>query len=201
MYSTLGDSKAVVAERFIGTLRGMLAKKFTENQSYNWTKILPSVVKFYNDKYHKTLKMSPREASDDSNSLQIFLQHQSRSTKSPKQKRPMFSVGDQVRISRIKGTFEKGSEISWSHEIFTIEAVLDTDPVTYKLKDYDDAPITGSFYAEELQKTKIPDYFLIEKIVDEKKVGKKKMYLVKYKGYSDKHNSWLPANQVTDILK
>ena len=87
------------------------AKKFTENQSYNWTKILPSVVKFYNDKYHKTLKMSPREASDDSNSLQIFLQHQSRSTKSPKQKRPMFSVGDHVRISRIKGIFEKGSDI------------------------------------------------------------------------------------------
>jgi hypothetical protein len=36
-------------------------------------------------------------------------------------------------------------------EIFVIEKVLDTDPVTYKIKDLKDEEITGSFYEQELQ--------------------------------------------------
>ena len=46
--------------------------------------------------------------------------------------------------------------------------------------DYDKAPITGSFYSQELLKSKVPDYFLIEKVIKTRRIGKKKQYLVKY---------------------
>ena len=117
VYSTYGDSKSVVAERFIRTLRDLMTRKFTAQQSYAWVKMLPHLVKFYNNKFHKTIRMTPTQASDPKNSIQVFLRLQSNHGTERKKKKPKFSVGDQVRISRLKGTFEKGSDTNWSHEV------------------------------------------------------------------------------------
>ncbi|XP_023246108.1 uncharacterized protein LOC111643137 [Copidosoma floridanum] len=38
-----------------------------------------------------------------------------------------------------------------------------TNPTKYRLKDYQDQPISGGFYQQELQKTKNPDIYLVEK--------------------------------------
>ncbi|XP_044019514.1 uncharacterized protein LOC122859896 [Aphidius gifuensis] len=74
---------------------------------------------------------------------------------------------------------------NFTTEVFTIKEVKNTDPVTYKLIDYEDHPIEGGFYEEELTKVKYPDIYLIEKIV--KKRGDK-LY-VKWLGFDDTHNS------------
>ena len=97
-----------------------------------------------------------------------------------KSDKPKFKVGDKVRISKIKQTFAKGYEANWSFEVFTISNVLKTTPITYKLVDYNNDPITGSFYTQELQKTTVPEHYEIEKIIETRKVGKKKQYLVKF---------------------
>ena len=59
-----------------------------------------------------------------------------------------FKVGDRVRIS-------KGYAPNWSTEIFIVDKVNDTVPYTYNLKDLNEEEIIGSFYDEELQKTKL----------------------------------------------
>ncbi len=66
-------------------------------------------------------------------------------------KKPKFKVGDRVRIAKKKGTFEKGYTTRWTREIFIIEEVLNTNPVTYKIKDLKGEEIKGSFYEQELQ--------------------------------------------------
>jgi len=48
---------------------------------------------------------------------------------------PTFSVGDQVRICRIEGLFEKGYLPNWSEALYTVREVKRTDPITYILKD------------------------------------------------------------------
>ena len=63
-------------------------------------------------------------------------------------------VGDRVGITKYKKYFEKGYTPKWTKEIFIVEEVNNTNPITYKLKDLNDEPILGSFYAQELQKTK-----------------------------------------------
>ena len=55
-----------------------------------------------------------------------------------------------------------------------------TIPVTYKITDYNGEEIQGSFYEQELQKTK-QDIFRIEKII--KQEGNKS--LIKWLGYND----------------
>ena len=101
VYSTYGDSKSVVVERCIHTLRELLSKKFSELQSYAWVKMLPKIMDYYNHKYHKSVEMSPTDASDPMNSLHVFLIHQSTKGKKIKKQKNKFLVGDQVRISRI----------------------------------------------------------------------------------------------------
>ena len=56
-----------------------------------------------------------------------------------------FEIGDKVRISKKKRTFEKGYTPNWSEELFVVDKQLDTSPVTYILKDLKGENIEGSF--------------------------------------------------------
>ena len=75
---------------------------------------------------------------------------------------PKFSIGDNVRITKKKKTFDKGHTHWWTEEVFTISKIQLTIPVTYKIADYNGKEIQGSFYDQELQKTK-QDISRIEK--------------------------------------
>ena len=60
--------------------------------------------------------------------------------------------GTRVRIARKKeSAFEKSSLRNWTNEIFKINKVFITDPVTYELVDLKSEKISGIFYREELQ--------------------------------------------------
>ena len=103
-------------------------------------------------------------------------------------------MGDKVRISKKKKTFEKGYTTRWTEEIFTIVEVKRTRPPTYKIVDLNGEEIKGNFYEPELQKTS-QEIFRIEKVI---KKGKKK-YLVKWKGYSDDFNSWVDNKDIVNL--
>ena len=66
-----------------------------------------------------------------------------------------FKVGDRVRISKFKKIFAKGYTPNWSSEIFIVDKINGTVPYIYNLKDLNDEEIIGSFYDQELQKTKL----------------------------------------------
>ena len=108
--------------------------------------------------------------------------------------KPKFSIGDKVRISKKKKTFEKGYTTRWTEEIFTIAEVKRTSPVTYRITDLNGEEITGTFYEPELQKIS-QELFRIEKVI---KRGKKKS-LVKRKGYSDDFNFWVDNKDIVNI--
>ena len=54
----------------------------------------------------------------------------------------------------------------------------------------------GSFYTRELSLAK-QNIFRIEKVI--KRDNKNKKALVKWVGYSDKHNSWVPFSDLNNI--
>ena len=95
------------------------------------------------------------------------------------------------RISRIKGIFEKGYLPNWSEETFKIIKVKNTLPFTYALQDSRGETITGSFYTEELKKTE-QEVYRIEKVIRKKKINGIEHALVKWMGYNDKFNEWIP---------
>ena len=108
-----------------------------------------------------------------------------------------FSIGDWVRISRLKGIFEKGYLANWSAEIFKIVSINYGNPTTYVLADYNGERIEGSFYAQELQKTNLTDVYLIERVIRRRK-GE---VLVKWLGWDAKYNSWIKESEVKKFTK
>ena len=114
--------------------------------------------------------------------------------KMPK-KLSLFKVGDPVRISRMKGKFEKGYmyETNWSCEIFRISAVIPRNPPVFKVKDYKGEVIDGTFYHQELQLVNEDKngYYHIEKILKTRKRKGQSEYFVKWQGYPASMNSWV----------
>ena len=78
---------------------------------------------------------------------------------------------------------------------FTISKIQLTIPVTCKITDYNGVEIQGSFYEQELQKTK-QDIFRIEKIKIKQQGNNS---LVKWLGYHDSFHSWVD-NKVINKL-
>jgi len=111
----------------------------------------------------------------------------------PKTLRWKYDVGDKVRISMQRRPFKKGYVGNWSEELFVVGTRLPTSPVTYKLKDLSGDDIKETFYTDELQfVTKLDDaLFDVERIVKTRKRAGKVEYLVKWRGYFDKFNSWV----------
>ena len=147
--------------------------------------------------------MEPAEARTGDHDLELLARQTKREQALLPKKRakPKLRVGDRVRISRVKGTFEKGFHPNWSVELFTVAEVLETNPVTYRLRDHRGEVIQGSFYEPELQKTKQGDTYLVEKVLKTRTVKGQKQHLVKWLGYSDKNNSWVDEKDLGGIQK
>ena len=80
---------------------------------------------------------------------------------------------------------------NWSEEIFVIMKIKNTVLWTYVINDLNGEEIIGTFYENELQKTK-QNEFRIEKVI--KKKGDK-LY-VKWKGYDNSFNSWIDKKDI-----
>ena len=194
LYSTNNEPKAAIAERFIRTLRGKIESNYILTQSTVWYDILPQLIHEYNTTRHRTIKMTPKEASKPENSKKVYETLMSRENGAPESK-VKFVKGDRVRISVHKRLFEKGATANWSEEVFEVSDILPTRPVTYRLQDYTGENIDGGFYNEQLQKTDL-NIYRIDKILRKRKKGGVNEVLVRWSGYPDKFNQWLPANSV-----
>ena len=187
------DIKCSICERYNRTILNKIYKNFTLNNNTIWINDLDKLVNEYNNTYHRSIKMKPIDASLKSN--ENIVRNNLYNFKYTN-KKPKFSIGDKVRVSLLKNTFEKSYISNWSQEIFIIDDIKTTNVHYYFLKDLQGEKIDGSFYQEELMKTKQNDLYIIEKII--KKVGNK--YLVKWKNYSDKFNSYVNQNDIVKYL-
>lgn len=191
-YSTYSVKKASIAERFIRTIKSKMYKQFSLQGNYNWTNILSKLLTQYNDTIHRTIGLKPNQVNAENKSLVLKRYCKMSSKPILAKQRIKFKVGDFVRISKYKGTFEKGYTPNWSTEIFSIKKVQNTIPITYLIEDAKHRPILGSFYPEELQKTEYPNIYLVERVM--KKKGDN--FFVKWLGLPSEENCWINKSEV-----
>ena len=97
-----------------------------------------------------------------------------------------------MRISKLKSkVFDKGYTPNWTKEIFIVDEIKHSSPVTYKLKDLAGEEIKGSFYKQEMLKVEMPEdsLFRIEKVI--RRDNKRGRAPVKWSGYPDKFNLYV----------
>ena len=112
MYSIHNEGKSVIAERFIKTLKNKIFYKYMTSISKNvYIDKLDDIVDEYNNTHHKTIKMKPIDAKD--NTYIDFGEEVNG-------KDPKFKVGDHVRISKYKNIFAKGHMPNWSEEVLLL---------------------------------------------------------------------------------
>ena len=151
LYPTENEEKSSVVERWNRTIKTKMWKQFTIQSNTQYLDILPKILKQYNTK-HSSMKMTPTEASQKKNEGIVYFDLYSDTKPSSK---PKFKVGDKVRISKYKRkVFDKGYTPNWTEEVFTVDKIQYTNPITYKLKDLNNEEIKGSFYEPELLKAK-----------------------------------------------
>ena len=183
MYSTENEGKSVVAERFIRTLKTKIYKYMTSISKNTYIDNLQNIVDKYNNSYHRTIKMKPVDVTKD-----IDINYGDNNFNKNNAK---FKLGDHVRISKYKNIFKKGYMPNWTEEIFVVKEVKNTVPWTYVIQDLNGDEVKGTFYEQELQKTD-QNVFRVEKVI--KRKGDK--LFVKWKGYSDKFNSWIDKKDI-----
>lgn len=172
---------------------------FTAHNTRRYLEVLPDLLNSYNNSYHKSIKMTPNEVTSE-NTLQVFHNLYDTITPCPKIKMK-FKKGDLVRISKLRGVFDKKYEQSFTDEVFTVTRSIPRIPPVYNLEDYDGEPIEGSFYEEELQKVKMTGdrLFQVEKILKRRIVKGEKQVFVRWKNWPEKFNSWVKASEVKGI--
>ena len=193
LYSTENEEKSSVVERWNRTMKEKMFKYFTANSTRKYIDVLDDLVDRYNNTLHSSIGMTPTQASEKKNEVEVW-RNLYGDYRPPKRKAPKFKVGDKVRITRKKQTFEKGYTPRWTEEIFTVSKIQYTDPITSKIVDENKEEIRGTFYEQELQKT-TQEMFRIEKVL--KRKGNKS--LVKWLGYPDSFNSWVDNKDLVKL--
>ena len=193
------DIKASVVERFNRTLKSKMWRYFTKNNTLKYIDILPDMVEAYNNTLHRSIGTSPLQVNDETSAdvwsrlygpnVPVLSRFLSLKKGDPK-------IGDSVCISKARRRFKKGYLPQWTEEIFTVEEIQNTEPVTFVIKDFSGERIRGSFYREELQKIdKKDDVYRIEKVLKREK----NRLFVKWLGYPHTFNSWIDIKNVVGL--
>ena len=128
-------------------------KYFSAYKTKNYISKLEDILKSYNTSKHKTIGMTPFEASNITSSTEMAKLYNKIYSKvdTLKYGKKLFKIDDLVRISKYKHAFEKGYTPNYTDEVFKIRKIYKGKPYLYSLEDRNGVQIKGRFYAEEMR--------------------------------------------------
>lgn len=197
------EMKANYAERVIRTLKGSIWGYMRHEKKYRYIDVLQKLVDSYNNTTHRSTRMKPIEVTRGHVERRLWW-HLYKPTDQYKKgqrtkRKHTIKVDDYVRISQMPDTFERAHTEKWTREIFRVRQLFRRVGLPkYRLVDLTGEELKGTYYEGELQKVSYSDEepFEVEALLEEKKVGKNKQILVKWKGWPNKFNSWVNAQEI-----
>ena len=201
------DTKASLAERFNRTIKEQVTHFMMYYNTNRWIDDLQQIVYSYNNARHSSLGTSPlRVMHMNQSELEDLWQRQygGMSEKGARQlERDItrgYKVGDLVRVTHLKRTFEKGFMPRWQREVFkVVGSKYMKERLVYKLQDLKGEDVDGWFYPEMLR-PHIGAYNraqVIEKVNKRNRQGVN----VKYLGWPEKFNETIPLEEYNRIVQ
>lgn len=198
------EMKASYAESAVRNLKRSLWGYMRKNKRYRYIDILQDAVQAYNNTRHRSTGMKP-SAVTEGDVEELLWWHQYKPKKPyirsrlDKPPRFAFKKGDHVRISHKAKTFERAYDEKWTPEIFVVARAFTRFGIRkYRLQDIEGEDVKGTFYEGELQRV---DYnpegsFDIERVLKKRGQGKQEEFLVQWRGWPPKFNSWVKGDQL-----
>ncbi len=200
LISPVSNIHAAYVERFNRTIQNIIYKFLTEYSTNRYLDHLDKIVESYNLRYHRMIGMSPFEAENNPDAELYINNLITKRDSEMKKMDPTLKIGDLVRIAKQKDKFSRGFNPQTHIEIFKIDRISENKKVPlYYLSNYNsNENIEGGFYRFELTPVNL-DVFRIEKIIRRRTFRGQKQVLVKWLGYDDSHNQWIPEEELEDI--
>ena len=177
-FSTYGDSKASVVERWHRTLKQRMYRYFTAHNTLRYVNVLQPLIHTYNHAYHRSIGMAPHQVTSKTVPEvwdKLYGQRFDQKTPPPKmsRRRPRTLQQETSSLQKRLFTGMDGRSVVVTH-------VRRHPVVTYRLSEWDGTPIKGTFYEPDVQKVQVSDdsLFRVEKVL--KRKGR--LVLVRWKG-------------------
>lgn len=199
-FTSNSDMKAAVVERFNRTLKTRMYRYFTADDTKRFVDVLQKLVDSYNKSVHRSIGMAPIDVRK-THERHIWHRLYGAAEKARRRKlgksepRP----GEVVRISRWKKTFEKGYTPNWSDEFFNVNRMVKHPLPMYELRDAEDEPLKGRFYAKELQRVRRGEYVVEKVLAERRRPDGGREVLVKWEGWPPSYNSWVDKATLRDM--
>ena len=201
------NTKANIAERVIQTIKNMMYRYFTKQRTHRFIDVLQDIVKTYNVTPHRTLNNIAPIDVNSNNETDIWAYMYLKPPKKGKRKTKVtpyhFKPGDLVRLSHKNMVFDRSYDEHYTREIFKIYQRIRMQGIPmYKIKDFQNELIKGNFYESELQKVSKDEdaLWFIEKKLRRRQKNGEIQWLVKFDGWSDRYNQWIPEKDITDVI-
>ena len=201
-YFSTSERKCSIVERFNKTLQQLVYKLLAQKNTNNWVQVLPHAMKIYLNRKHRTTKFSPVDAEKPENeeAIQDTFEEKYQKAEANRNK-PKFKVGDTIRIWVHRDKFIRAYHANYTHEYFTISEVLTNMPQPrYKAKDLLDDPLDFILHQNEIVKYTPTgeEMHKMEVLRRRTRNGRRECY-VRWLGWPDKFNQWIPAADVNNI--
>ena len=196
--------KCSVVERFQRTLMSKIHKYFTARGTTRFVDVLQDFVQAYNNAYHRTIKMTPNEASEADTQIVFRNNYGYDSVRdilisSRRNRNRTIRVGSHVRVPEQKTIFEKGYQQNFTDAIYKITNVnTSTKRPLYQLQSSTSKQVKGSFYPEEVQRVSNSDKYRVI-VLDERRRGRGKQVLIRYANFPDCPPEWISGSRLLDI--
>jgi hypothetical protein len=199
-YAYNTETKANYAERLIKTLKHKIFRYLLQNRTRRYINVLQQLVNSYNATVHRSLGVAPdtitRGNEGESRLQQYLLRNKKPHTTT---KRYKFRIGQTVRLSYIRGIFDREYSQKWTGEIFKVDSRFKRQGIPiYELKDFNGQEVKGTFNDQEIQAVSVDaaTEYHIEKILKRRARNKQREVLVRWLHWPKQYDSWIPENDV-----
>ena len=199
-FVSLNEVKANYAERVIKTIKSKLGRYMTFHRTGRYIDGLSDIVESYNSTIHTSTQIPPNQVNEENEIPLWWMQNKPRHKFTHDHTLPRFKFkeGDHVRIPYLPGVFSREYHARWTEEIFHIVQKFRRDDINmYRVEDKDQEEILGTFYEGELQLVLAnqKNQWRIERILKEQGSGINRQAWVKFKGWPEFYNRWIPYAQ------
>jgi hypothetical protein len=155
-------------ERLNKTLQLLLAQYMTQMETFTYMPVLQDIVRTYNTRVHRIIKMSPQDGEKSENFVKVRMAQEEYYHKATKQgmsgrlyqnrlaaaaRDPLLTPNQYVRVQVRKTPFRRSYHQTYDTKFYVMKDKVESHlPIPmYRVNNFNGGPVPSRFYATEIQ--------------------------------------------------